>query len=335
MVTMRDISRKAGASRTVVSKVLAGGSDSIRVSEKTAEKIRNIALEMGYMPNSAARTIKNGRFNSIALLQSCYYVYSMLSVELLSSIQRALNQKNMHLIFSELPDEKLVNKGFIPKILTELYADGLLINYNTMIPEKMIDLIRKHRIPSVWINSKQEFNCVYPDDFNASRKAAEFLFSLGHEKIAFARFTGGSHYSAHDREAGYLYAMNEAGFQHQLFCTSKNIELKDSGKTAIEFLKESERPTAIICYTEKEFLSFYHTAIKLGMKIPEDLSLITFSPKPFEFIDMIASTCILPEKEIGKKSVEILLALIEDPKTEFPPVKAAFNLYKGDTTTPI
>lgn len=286
---------------------------------------------MEYFVNGAARAMRSGQFNCISLLQSTCYTWSMLPNQLMGGIQKELAEHGKHLLLSELPDEKLVNEGFVPKILTELFADGLLVNYNTSIPQKMIRLIMDHHIPSVWINSKQKENCVHPDDYDGGIQAAEYLLKLGHHRIAFAGYTGEKHYSAKDRFEGYSKVMIEAGLKTQLF--EKNLDLHDVGEFSIEMLSQKKRPTAVICYTEKEFLGMQYAANKLGLKLPEDLSLVVFNPVPLELIGMFATTVVLPEEEIGRTAVKLLLKLIEDPSKSLKPVKIKCELKIGNTTS--
>ena len=330
MVTMTQIARAAGVSQALVSRVLCGGGTNIRVGGQTADRIRATAHKLGYFANTAARAMRIGMFDSICLLQSTNPVKSILPCNLIRGIQEALIEKGKHLILSELPDEKLVSAGFVPKILTELFADGLLVNYNTDIPEAMMRLIDKHRIPSVWINSKQSHNCIYPDDFSGGVEATRHLIGLGHRNIGYAMYVGGMHYSSQERKEGYESAMKDAGLSPRVF--QRDVDLQYVGGISHEILSSAERPTGIVCYTEKEVHGLVHAAMALGLRIPQDLSLVVFNPVPLVMVGMVVSTVLLPEREIGRKSVDLLYERILEPSAILEPVKVRCGFQAADSS---
>ncbi len=330
-VTMKDVAREAEVSRSVVSKVLTGSNCNIRVGVATAARVGQVADAMGYVANSAARAIRRGTFNTIGLLQGTVQPLSLLPPELLDSIQDAVAAKGKHLVLSKLPDEKLADEGFIPKILSESFADGLLVNYNAAIPPKMIALIKQHRIPSVWLNSKQSANCVYPDDHGGSYTATNHLIQLGHRRIMYINFAGEGHYSSFDREAGFRQAMQEAGYEPRSWL--KEVFRRDSGEFVKDLLRRDDRPTAVVAYAQKETLAVLHAAWSLGLRIPEDLSFVTFRPTPVHVVSADPTCIVLPERAIGQAAVELLLQRIGDPSTQFEPIAVPGELYVGNTTS--
>ena len=102
-----------------------GGGGSIRVSEKTAEKIRAAARELGYRPNAAARATATGRFGAVTLVLSTTGNRSTLPGELLGGIHDALDRAGKHLITATLDDdERLTDPHSMPRLLTEACSDG-------------------------------------------------------------------------------------------------------------------------------------------------------------------------------------------------------------------
>jgi DNA-binding LacI/PurR family transcriptional regulator len=76
---------------------------------------------------------------------------------LLNSIRHHLTERELHLTLGDLPDESLTDEAYVPRILREWSVDGLLINYIAGIPDKMIELIGRYQIPSVWLNSAKSY----------------------------------------------------------------------------------------------------------------------------------------------------------------------------------
>jgi len=304
-----------------------------------AKRIRRIARELGYRPNAAARTMASGRFGAVALLMSADVSgRSSLPGGLLRGLTSALDARGMYLAIADLPDERLTDERFVPKILREWMSDGLLINYNWQIPARMIEIIEDYKLPSVWLNCKREHDCVYPDDFDAARRLTSLLISRGHRRIAYADFHHGfgsepdEHYSKADRWSGYWAAMAEAGL------TPMRIDTGDSphrNRSTYEFwaapaatcLSAQDRPTAVIGYSHDDLGAFALAARGLGLRVPDGLALATFGEGERVFIHGLqVPAAQLPEERVGRTAVERVLEKIESPLRTLVPVSVPFDL---------
>jgi LacI family transcriptional regulator len=323
------IAEMAGVTQPVVSKILHGGEYNIRVSDETRERVLKIAAKSGYRTNMAAKAMRTGRFDSVALLLSSHSRRSILPRALFENLLECLEGRGYHMTIARLPDEQLVSEGFVPKILKNWCADGLLINYNAFIPEKLIQLIYEHEIPSVWINSKQMLNAVYPDDVHGGYLATKRLIDYGHRKIAFLNFTGWGHFSAKDRYEGYRRAMVEAGMEPILHQT-EGLPPRSEPSYARDMLSRRE-VTAVLGYVSNEAWHTYHAAKGLGMRVPEDISIIAFSDLPLVNVPIRISTAIVPEATIAQRAVELLLSHLNgaDPS---PAIAIQYETITGDET---
>ena len=207
--TIKDVARASGVSAQTVWRILNGKNKNN--NENTAQRVVSAADELGYRANSSAKAMRSGRFGSVALLLSEYSGLSLLPVERREGIQDVLGEQEINLILSRFSNDALTNQERLPRILREIMADGLLINYNANLPQPMVDIISQYQIPAVWINSRQPADCVYPDDRDAGRgSAAKRLLTLGHRRIGFAYAAPTSHYSFAERIAGYEEVMQES-----------------------------------------------------------------------------------------------------------------------------
>jgi LacI family transcriptional regulator len=247
-VSSYDIARHAGVSQTTVSFVLNDRTD-MPISAATREKVLASARELGYRPNRSARAIQSGRFGCIALLLSTVELRSILLPGLRDGILDALGERDIHLVLARLPDTALTDERYVPSILREWFADGLLVNYNSEVPDRMVRLIEENALPAVWVNLRREANCVYPDDEGMVRDATERLLSIGHRRIAYVNYTGVVHYSAADRIAGYRAGMAAAGFVPEVIESQHGILSMDEAH-AILARPAEHRPTALVCYND-------------------------------------------------------------------------------------
>src|SRR5689334_6241280 len=187
---------------------------------------------MGYKPNSSARAMRNGRIDCAALVLSRSHpqVLSHIPVGLLDGLDDELAHHNMHLTVSRLTDEQLSRDDFLPKVLREYMADGMIVNYTHEIPPRMLELIHAHHTPAVWVNAKLKSDCVHPDDLAAADAATRALIEQGHRRIAmlhliepgvferlsFEQARPRFHYSVADRAEGYARAMHAAGLKSRV-----------------------------------------------------------------------------------------------------------------------
>jgi LacI family transcriptional regulator len=338
--TIKQIAERSGLSVPTVSRILSDKGQAHQPA--TRERVLQAARELGYRPNTSAQAMRRGRFGAIALLQSgTDRVRSLLDAGLLGGILDATAERELHLTVAALADAKLTDQGYMPKILREWAADGLLINYNAEIPERMVDLIARHEIPAVWINSVQESDCIYPDDERAAQEATEHLLRLGHERIVFASNQQTSHYSYAARQRGYEAAMHAAGrVPRSLITGNIGTSPPDPARSGewrimLDDLPGPDRATALVAYNTETVRAVLYLAAAAGVGIPRDLSLIGFclSTKEATAIREV-DTMVLPQYLMGREAVPMLLDKIEAPDVPLAPRPMPHTFAGGWTTAP-
>lgn len=295
---------------------------------------------MGYRPHAAARAMRTGRYGCVALLLSTYAGYSILSRYLLSGIESVLAEHNMHLTLASLPDDKLTSEAHVPKILRECSSDGMLINYNARTPQRMIDLIEQHQLPSVWVNFRHTANCVHPDDFAGFYNQTRRLLEMGHRRIAYADYTTGErqvpwHYSSVDRPGGYRLAMEEAGLQPRLLGPAEGALL---GLQRLEYsrawMAQPDRPTAVLTYGVSDARSIFVAATAAGLRVPGDLSLVCAADAPPNDMGPVFTTLVVPEQAEGAEATRMLLKRLAEPTVQLPAVAVPLGFVAGATVAP-
>ena len=332
-VTLKDISEQSGLSLQTVSRILNGRGD--KHQEATRERVMQVARDLGYRANSSAKAMRSGRFGSVALLLSEDPARSLLPTECRDGILDALGEDEINLILSRYSDDRLSSQETLPLILRQTMTDGLLINYNDSFPQRMIDLIAQFAIPAVWINSKQPADCVYPDDFDGAKRATEHLLSLGHRRIAFACFYPNSHYSYHDRIAGYEYAMRQAGLTPQTIVDYRGRKNQSDPAPDLSWLHGADRATAIIAYSDGSARFLLYEAAIQGLSAPDDFSLVVFNAAPMYDTGPLVTIMHLPEREIGRTAARMLLQKIESPALPLEPQALPLKLVEGATCLPL
>jgi LacI family transcriptional regulator len=312
MTTLADIAREASVSRQTVMRVLSrANKETWASSTERANRIRQIAEQLGYRPNAAARATAKGQFHTIGLLLSTIAYRSHLPEALFDGVASSVDALNKNLLVARLPDEVLTDDSRVPRLLDEWCADGMLVNYTSDIPERMIALINGHRVPSIWLNSKQPFDCVRPDDFEAGQRATTYLLELGHRRITYIDYWPGWHYSEEDRRAGYVQAMRQAGLMPRIAC--ERIAYPDRFAAASVMVRGDDRPTAAVVYGNDEASVLIGAAFEACLRVPQDLSVISLASTPSAPFCRQMACLPVPSNRIGAVAVEMLMTKIEKP----------------------
>jgi LacI family transcriptional regulator len=174
---------------------------------------------------------------------------------------------------------------------------------------------------------------VYLNDFAASRAATEHLLNLGHRRIAFLAYSPSTHYSMQDRITGYQMALTSAGEAPQIIqCDSLDRTSRREWEEAVrQYLAGPNRPTALLAYGPQALRPAFVAALKLGLRIPEDLSLMVFDQNRFDELGLPVTTMLLPEYVMGQAAVKMLLTKIENPNQPLTPQVLTMERADGES----
>ena len=339
-VTLKEVAKKAGVHQSVVSRILNNKADNYNISEKRRKEIRQAAIDLGYVPNVSARIIQEGSFGSVALLLSSDRGKSYLPIYLLETIHDKLEKCDKHLLLTKLPDAYSDDSAKIPKVLQTLMSDGLIVDYTYQVSEEIVTQIENHILPSVWIFVKREYDSIFPDSYKAARKATRKLIKAGRKKIAyvnemtfFSDDIADWHYSVFDRYAGYESEMKKAGMRP--WRISNNGKLLPRENQIEYFIKlfsdKKNKPDALLLYWASLTAPIICAARQVGLRIPQDLSIITFSGYLAQNIGLTINAMVEPEIEVGAKAVDMLLKKINHPGRKYKSQSVNFSYWDNGT----
>jgi DNA-binding LacI/PurR family transcriptional regulator len=268
-VTIYEIAERAGVSSSTVARILRGEDrKSYRRSAETAERVRQIAREMGYRPNLRARAFSRGRTRGIGLLYTDdAWIFEGVNTEVVNSLVRTLQLQGHHLVFCPIDDA-----GDWQEIVLGGQIDGGVVFQP--LPPAVAAAVRERHLPLVLLgdNSDPTLSQVVVDDFSGAFAATKYLLSLGHKRVMlFVHESVKPHCSVQERLGGYRAAMEEAGHP-----THEFVRVHEGD--AIQALARGDaRPTAAICYSDLESTLLAHGLWQVGVSIPGDVSLIGFN----------------------------------------------------------
>ncbi|HLA52974.1 MAG TPA: LacI family DNA-binding transcriptional regulator [Flavitalea sp.] len=315
IVTIKDISKQLKLSISTVSRALRGGTE---IRKETRELVQQLAAELDYRPNPIALSLKEKRSKVIGVIVP--EIANNFCSSTIAGIEEVAYSRGYYVtIFQshESYEREVINT----QLLSARRVDGLIISVSneTNRYQHLSSLIEKE-IPLVMFDrvcSEIQTHKVVVNDYAAAFNATEHLVEQGHRDIAhitIANFLS----ITQNRKRGYEDALKKHGIpinkSRIVHCNFNTVEMDRSIRSLFE---SKNRPTAIIASVERIAIRCLNVLMELKLNIPEDVAIIGFSDNPLNNILKPALSCIRqPTFEIGKKSAELLLELIEEKTTE-------------------
>lgn len=273
--TSIDVARLAGVSQSAVSRFFTPGTS---VSKKTADKIRAAADELGYRPNVLARSLITGKSRIIGLVVA--YLENYFYPEVVEHLSKALQVEGYHVLvfISSLTADH--TEQIMQEIL-DYQVDGIVLA-SVSVSSGLAARCHAAGVPLVLFNRKQDdskLSAVTSDNRAGGRAVAEHLLSLGHRRMGYvAGFEGAS--TQRDRERGFLEGLQAAGLELAAREVG-NFKYEEAQAAARRMFAGSETPEAVfVCNDHMAFAVMDVLRFELGLKIPQDVSVVGFDDVP-------------------------------------------------------
>jgi len=333
MVSMKDISAACNFSVATVSKALNGHND---ISEETKQLIRNTAKEMGYFPNSSARTLKTNRSYNLGVLfideARSGLTHDYFGV-VLENFKVRVEQEGYDITFISGSKQRKDKMSYLEHCRYR-GLDGVVIACIDYNDPEVIELIQSD-LPIVTIDHL--FNdriAVVSDNIKGMKDLFTYIYGCGHRKIAYIH--GERNNSVCKIRLSSFYKTAEEFGLDMPEEYIKESAYRDTERTAVltdELLDLPDPPTCILFPDDFATLGGINSIKARGLKIPEDISIAGYDGiRTTRFIEPQLTTINQDTKRLGQLAAEKLINLIEKPKitiTEYFVVPG--ELEKGET----
>jgi LacI family transcriptional regulator len=299
-----DIATKTGLSISTVSRVLNGKAEQFRIGKKSQTKIQEAAKELKYIPNQFAASLRTGKSHTIALiiptLQNPFFA------DLTSNINAEIRKFGYTTMISDSDENFEVEKMTLQQIISR-NVDGLIIapcgNQCDHI-KYLYDL----GLPIICIDryfEDLELPFVSTDNYNGAYNATKYLIENGHSSITCIQ--GVQHSTPNKlRVKGFRSAMEEAGFPDYTV-TGDDFSLQNGYLETKLLFHQKKTPTAIFTLSNTIALGCMKALKEMNIRIPQDLSLITFDDHPYlDYLETPLSRIVQPVNDISKIAVKFL-----------------------------
>lgn len=308
---MKDIAKSAGVSVCTVSLVLNGKAKN-RVSERNARKVLDVARELGYVPNSTARTLRMGRSHVLGFI-SDVIATTPYAGDLLLGAQDAARQLGYIVLTANTGDDRELEIEEI-SALRRYQVDGflyaLMYHQRVHLPEAIGD------VPTVVVDGEDEDGrvpSVFPDDLRIGYDATKRLIDAGCQRIAYFGASDAV-IAQFDRFQGYKDALAEAGMAVDPVLLENTEEGRIAEAHAERLISEG-KPDGIFCFNDRRVPALYHIAERHGLVVGRDLAIVGVDNQRI-IGDMLIpelTTVELPHYDMGFEAVLRLVAMLDGP----------------------
>ena len=321
-VTQMDIAERVGVDQSLVSMVLNKKSTPIKVAKTTRKRIFQAVKEMNYKPNLLARGLAKGKTHTIGFLtgSSILEITSAMVTKLDDFAERFGYE--VHTVHTKAEIEMTIERA---ENLIGRGVDGLIISGSfSSIPPSRLQSKLNFSIPTVLLSLDQPkpFPCrqVYQDSSVGVRQAVNHLYELGHRQIYMLR----SEWKGWEKDlrfAGFHETIKKHGLGDPegrlhgicdfLYMDENGRRVRNDNKIASEteaFLKAHPDCTAILCSADDLALPVLRALTRLGIRVPEDISLVGFGNDPAtQYSDPPLSTTQTHVNKLMQSALDMLL----------------------------
>ena len=310
-VTALDVARHAGVSQPTVSRVFTPG---MKVSPAMAEKVRKAARELGYRPNTLARSLITGQSKTIGLVVA--YLDNPFYTEALEKLSRALKDQGYNLMVF-LSANHAADIDNVVHDLLDHQVDGIIMA-SVSISSALTDRLASEGVPLILFNRGQDGDdlpSVTSANHAGGRKVAEFLIAGGHERIAHISGWQGSS-TGRDRQNGFLEALTEAGITPAGIVDG--LYTREAAAATRALFAGTNTPDAI--FVGNDHMAFAVIEVltqELGLAIPQDVSVVGYDDVAMSAWPSFSLTTVRqPANRMVDAVVEQLLAHIDTPQKQ-------------------
>lgn len=328
--TLKDIAQAAGVSPSTAARALSGEG---YVAAAVRERVRATADELGYVPHVLARSLRKQVSRSVGVLVSD--LRNAFYADFAAGVSRHARAQGYTMILGD--DGGVVEEEMAAaRTLVAMRVAGVVL---TPVSEEVISYLLRQRVPVV--EADRQFaagRCdgVIVDNTAASRRLSDHLIGLGHRRIALLIdethwTTGGG------RFRGYQESLARAGIPADpKLLVSTGSDVAAARKAAVEVLTRPDPPTAVFSANNVLAEGVWRAAGDLGLRIPDDLSVVSFDDAPWMSMVTPGVTAVAQDAlALGEAAIDRLLRRTTDPDAPAETVVIEAEIQaRGSTAAP-
>ncbi|MGI6070242.1 MAG: LacI family DNA-binding transcriptional regulator [Blautia sp.] len=307
-MNLSEIAKLAGVSTATVSRVI---NDDDRVTEKTRNKVTKIIEQYAYVQNANARNLRTSTSKSIGFLISNFQ--NPFFIDLYSGFEPMCKRNHYNIIIGNTNEDVEQEKEAI-ELLLRYRVDGIVASF-VGPSEGTLNKIKRLGVKVVSLDRQLEnleSDLIAIDNINGAMQQVEYLANLGHRKISLISGTSFDS-NGKNRLKGFIKGMEKCKIPvNPDYIVSGDFLEERAYSAAVELMHREQRPTAIITHNNLMCIGAYKALKDMGVKIPEEVSLVGFDD--FVFSQHLQPSITLidrPVKEMGELAGKMIIDRIE------------------------
>ncbi|MCE7794104.1 LacI family transcriptional regulator [Salipaludibacillus sp. CUR1] len=309
MVTINDIAKLSGVSRTTVSRVL---NNSGYVSEKAKQRVVEVINETGYVPSEQAKSLRTKKSKVIGVILP--KISTETSSRVVDGIDRELSNHGYHILLANanLDTDKEIEHF---KLLQSRRVDGIIL-VATNIEERLIQTIKDVNVPVVALGQDVPgVSSVLYDDYHAAFDVTSLFIKRGHKRIGFIGVDETDRAVGYERKKAYFDAMEKARLNVDPAWVQKGVfDIESGEKAMLSMLADStQAPTAIFAVTDRLAIGAMQALKKKGIKIPEEMSVMGIGASDLsKYVTPSLSTVDYYNEKAGTETAKLMIEHIKN-----------------------
>lgn len=328
-VTLSDVAVEAGVSLATISKVLNGRPD---VSAATRARVEELLARHGYQRRSGPTTAKP------ELLELVFHELDRIwSMELIDGVESVAKEHGLSVVLTVTGDRHSPGSEWLEGVLRRRPAGVILVFSD--LPPALRERLRSRAIPFAIVDPAGDPSPDVPSvgsaNWSGGLAATRHLIELGHTRIA--AITGPADMMCSlARLDGYRSAMNSAGLSiDPAWVRFGDFHVEGGRAEAMRLLDRPDRPTAIFAGSDLQALGTLEAARALGLRVPEDLSIVGYDDIPLSrWVSPRLTTVHQPLRQMGVESARLVLAVAAGGPITTQRMDLATSLVVRDSTAP-
>jgi len=333
MSTIIDVAKKAGVSKTTVSKILSG-KENVRPS--TLEKVNRAIKELDYIPSGFAQTMRTGSAKNIAVLlpEQFNIGYS----EILRGIEMVVNSSGYIMTVCSTGINAENQMDYLREMVRR-QVDGIMFFSYTRIEKNVNYLLQLNKkMPIIVMDNilteDEPLSMVRVDGFNLTRKAAQYLIDKRRARIGYIRYES-KIAATSERYAGYVAALKENGIKFDpKLVREVDVETHITGgfEQARMLMHLSNPPDAIMAATDLLAIGAIDYLRGAKIRIPQDVCVMGFDDILLcNWMTPKLSTAAQGQLNVGRTGANLLFELIKNPELGYRKIILPGDLIIRDT----
>ncbi len=336
MVRLKDIAEKAGLSVMTISKALRDAPD---ISASTKVRVKLLAEQMGYVPDSVAQGLRNRTSKLFGLVIPS--MTNPLYARMVGAIEERTREFGYDLLLAHTLNMTDREESSVRRLLSHR-VDGIFISpvYRLAPSAPIYDELKRRGTPTVILGQCgpfcSQFTNVESDDVAGSHAATTHLIQLGHRRIAFFSGPLGSPW-AHERLQGYRRALREADIElDDRLVFNAGTTIDEGAKAALQMINESLEVTAVQAVNDLVAIGAANLFLNQGIRIPEDLSVVGFGNiLASEYFRVPLTTLRQPKHRMGDAAMDCMIELLQGRRPESKRLPADLVVRASTAAAPI